>query len=71
MFALCLLLVSLVACGGQPAADSAKADVQDLLDSRSAAVLHHDETAYTRTGARTAYENLSAVPFASWSYRLT
>lgn len=71
MFALCLLLVSLVACGGQPAADSAKSDVQRLLDSRSAAVLHHDETAYTRTGARTAYENLSAVPFASWSYRLT
>ncbi|MGW3309894.1 hypothetical protein ACWDG9_25275 [Streptomyces sp. NPDC001073] len=71
VFALCLLLVSLVACGGQPAADSAKADVQRLLDSRSAAVLHHDETAYTRTGARTAYENLSAVPFASWSYRLT
>ncbi|MFF6989963.1 hypothetical protein [Streptomyces sp. NPDC010273] len=71
VFALCLLLVSLVACGGQPTADSAKADVQRLLDSRSAAVLHHDEAAYTRTGARTAYENLSAVPFASWSYRLT
>ncbi|MFF5299731.1 hypothetical protein ACFY5F_10230 [Streptomyces sp. NPDC013161] len=71
VLALCLLLVSLVACGGQPAANSAKAEVQGLLDRQSAAVLHHDETAYTRTGARTAYENLSAVPFASWSYRLT
>lgn len=71
MLALCLLLVPLVGCGGQPAADSAKADVQRLLDRRSTAVLHHDETAYARTGARTAYENLSAVPFASWSYRLT
>lgn len=71
MLALCLLLVSLVGCGGQPAADSAKAEVQSLLDRQSAAVLHDDETAYTRTGARTAYENLSAVPFASWSYRLT
>ncbi|MFG2371729.1 hypothetical protein ACGFY9_09650 [Streptomyces sp. NPDC048504] len=71
VLALCLLLVSLVGCGGQPAADSAKAEVQSLLDRQSAAVLHHDGTAYTRTGARTAYENLSAVPFASWSYRLT
>ncbi|MEV6513565.1 hypothetical protein AB0M61_46625 [Streptomyces sp. NPDC051642] len=71
MLALCLLLGSLVGCGGQPAANSAKAEVQSLLDRRSTAVLHHDETAYTRTGARTAYENLSAVPFASWSYRLT
>ncbi|MFJ9243136.1 hypothetical protein [Streptomyces sp. NPDC101776] len=71
MLALCLLLGSLVGCGGPPAADSAKAAVQSLLDRQSTAVLHHDETAYTRTGARTAYENLSAVPFASWSYRLT
>ncbi|MEW1831364.1 hypothetical protein [Streptomyces sp. NPDC088196] len=71
MFALCLLLGSLVGCGGQPAANSARAEVQSLLDRQSAAVLHHDEPAYTRTGARTAYENLSAVPFASWSYRLT
>ncbi|WP_405971592.1 hypothetical protein OG496_18110 [Streptomyces sp. NBC_00988] len=71
VLALWLLLVPLVGCGGQPAAGSAKAKVQSLLDRRSAAVLHHDETAYMRTGARTAYENLSAVPFASWSYRLT
>ncbi|MCX5242452.1 hypothetical protein OG824_45365 [Streptomyces prunicolor] len=71
MLALCLLLGSLVGCGGQPAANSAKAAVQSLLDRQSAAVLHHDGTAYARTGARTAYENLSAVPLASWSYRLT
>ncbi|WUV70738.1 hypothetical protein OG223_15500 [Streptomyces sp. NBC_01478] len=71
MLALCLLLGSLVGCGGPPVADSAKAEVQRLLDRRSAAVLHHDETAYTKTGARAAYENVSAVPLASWSYRLT
>jgi hypothetical protein len=71
VFALCLLLGSLVGCGGQPAGNSARAEVQSLLDRQSAAVLHHDGAAYARTGARTAYENLSAVPFASWSYRLT
>ncbi|MFI6548752.1 hypothetical protein ACIBO9_36465 [Streptomyces prunicolor] len=71
MLALCLLLGSLVGCGGQPAANSAEAAVQSLLDRQSAAVLHHDGAAYARTGARTAYENLSAVPLASWSYRLT
>jgi len=71
VLALCLLLGSLVACGGQPATDSAKAEVQRLLDRQSTAVLDHDESAYTRTGARTEYEDLSAVPFASWSYRLT
>ncbi|MEV0904636.1 hypothetical protein [Streptomyces hokutonensis] len=71
VLALCLLFGSLVACGGQPAPDSAKAAVQRLLDGQAAAVLHHDETAYARTGARTAYEHLSAVPLASWSYRLT
>ena len=71
MLALCLLLGSLVGCGGQPAANSAKAAVQSLLDRQSAAVLHHDAAAYARTGARTAYQNLSAVPLASWSYRLT
>ncbi|MET7489104.1 hypothetical protein [Streptomyces sp. NPDC005538] len=71
VLALCLLLGSLVGCGGQPAADSAKAEVQRLLDAQATAVLHHDETAYARTGSRTAYENLSAVPLAAWSYRLT
>jgi hypothetical protein len=71
VLALCLLFGSLVGCGGQPTADSATAEVQRLLDTRSTAVLHHDGAAYAKTGARTAYENLSAVPFASWSYRLT
>lgn len=60
-----------MACGGQPAADRATTDVQRLLDRQAAAVLHHDETAYLRTGARTAYEKVRAVPLASWSYRLT
>jgi hypothetical protein len=68
---LAALLVSLVACGGGPAADGARAEVQRLLDRRSAALLHHDAAAYARTGSRTGYRDLGAVPLAAWSYRLT
>lgn len=72
---LCLLLVSLlvslVACGGGPATDSARAEVQELLDRRSAALLHHDATAWARTGTRTGYTDLGAVPLTAWAYRLT
>ena len=71
MVALCLLLVSLVACGGKPAADSAKADVQRVLDRRAGAVLDRDEKAFLRTGALSWFGNLSAVPLAAWSYRVT
>jgi hypothetical protein len=67
---LAALLVSLVACGGGPA-DSARAEVQRLLDRRSAALLRHDDAAYARTGSRTGYPGLAAVPLAAWSYRLT
>ncbi|MFF9203005.1 hypothetical protein ACF1AE_14485 [Streptomyces sp. NPDC014986] len=69
--ALCLLLVSLVACGGGPAADGARAQVQSLLDRRADAVLRRDAAAYARTGTRAAFGNLRAVPFADWSYRVT
>ncbi|MET8243431.1 hypothetical protein ABZV31_02705 [Streptomyces sp. NPDC005202] len=69
--ALCLLLVSLVACGGRSATDTAGAEVQRLLDRRAEAVLRHDEPAYAATGTRASYANLRAVPFADWSYRLT
>ncbi|QOV38887.1 hypothetical protein IM697_11195 [Streptomyces ferrugineus] len=69
--ALCLLLVSLVGCGGRTATDSAKAEVQRLLDRRAAAIVDHDEAAYLRTGARGWFDNLRAVPLADWSYRLT
>lgn len=69
--ALCLLLVSLVGCGGRPATDAAKAEVQRLLDRRAAAILDHDQAAYLRTGARDRFGNLRAVPLADWSYRLT
>ncbi|MEV8591858.1 hypothetical protein [Streptomyces sp. NPDC052012] len=69
--ALCLLLVSLVSCGGGPATDAARAEVQSLLDRRARAVLAHDPTAYARTGTRAGYDNLRAVPLADWSYRLT
>jgi len=69
--ALCLLLGSLVACGGPTATDSAKSEVQQVLDGRATAVLHHDETAYLKSGTRAEYENLRAVPLAAWSYRLT
>ncbi|MDG9725337.1 hypothetical protein [Streptomyces sp. DH41] len=69
--ALCLLLVSLVACGGRTAADPARAQVQRVLDRRAAAVLDQDRTAYARTGTGVGFDNLSAVPLAAWSYRVT
>ncbi|MGC9496771.1 hypothetical protein [Streptomyces sp. WG7] len=68
--ALCLLLVSLVACGGRTAADPARAEVQRVLDRRAAAVLDHDRAAYARTGTGAGFDNLSAVPLAAWSYRV-
>ncbi|MCG8971252.1 MULTISPECIES: hypothetical protein [Streptomyces] len=69
--ALCLLLVSLVACGGRTAVDPVRTEVQRVLDRRAAAVLAHDRTAWTRTGTGTGFGNLSAVPLAAWSYRVT
>ncbi|WP_324783778.1 hypothetical protein [Streptomyces sp. H51] len=69
--ALALLLVCLVSCGGRPAADSARADVQRVLDRRAAAVLDRDRAAFLRTGALSWFENLRGVPFAGWSYRVT
>ncbi|MFJ3301829.1 hypothetical protein ACIPSA_01675 [Streptomyces sp. NPDC086549] len=71
---LCLLLVPLSGssgCGGPTAADSARTEVQHVLDRRAAALLGHDEAAYGETGTRTPYENLRTVPLASWAYRLT
>jgi hypothetical protein len=68
---LVLLLVCLVACGGRPAADPARADVQRVLDRRADAVLDRDRAAFVRTGALSWFENLRAVPLAAWSYRLT
>ncbi|MFD3841191.1 hypothetical protein ACFWWC_33755 [Streptomyces sp. NPDC058642] len=68
---LCLLLVSLVGCGGRPASDTASADVQRLLDRRSAAVVDRDRAAFRRTGELDWFENARGVPFAAWSYRLT
>ncbi|MFE1029151.1 hypothetical protein ACFW5I_32080 [Streptomyces sp. NPDC058818] len=69
--ALCLLLVSLVACGGRAAADPVPAEVQRVLDRRAEAVLDHDRTAYTRTGTGAGFDNLGEVPLAAWSYRVT
>jgi hypothetical protein len=69
---LCLLLASLVACGGSPTpTDSVKADVQHLLDRRAAAVLDRDTAAVAGTGAAGWFEDVSAVPLASWSYKVT
>ncbi|MFF4929538.1 hypothetical protein ACFY2H_11715 [Streptomyces griseofuscus] len=68
--ALCLLL-SLTGCAGRTAADSAKGEVQHLLDLRSAALLRHDAEAYGATGASTEYTRLRALPLASWAYRIT
>ncbi|MFD9007227.1 hypothetical protein ACFV0T_40940 [Streptomyces sp. NPDC059582] len=69
--ALCLLLVSLVGCGGRPATDGARAEVQRLLDARAAAVLGHDEPAYRATGTPAGFDHVKAVPFSAWSYRVT
>ncbi|MEZ7157612.1 hypothetical protein ACBR38_21585 [Streptomyces sp. MAD19A] len=69
--ALCLLLAALVGCGGGPAVDAARAEVQSLLDRRAEAVLDRDAAAYARTGTRDGFDNLRAVPLADWSYRLT
>lgn len=69
--ALCLLLVSLVGCGGRPATDSAQAEVQRVLDGRAAAILDRDRAAFLETGAQDWFGHLRAVPFADWSYRLT
>ena len=71
MVALCLLLVSLVSCGGRPTTQSARAEVQAVLDRRAAAVLDHDARAYAATGTATPYARLRAVPLAAWSYRVT
>ncbi|WP_405873619.1 hypothetical protein [Streptomyces sp. NBC_00005] len=69
--ALVLLLVSLVACGGQPGGGSAKVDLQRVLDRRSTAVLDRDRAAFLKTGALSWFENLRGVPLAAWSYRVT
>ncbi|GGS96399.1 hypothetical protein GCM10010254_15430 [Streptomyces chromofuscus] len=69
--ALCLLLVSLVACGGRAATDSARDDVQRLLDRRAAAVLAHDASGYRHTGSAGGFAEVRALPLADWSYRLT
>ncbi|WP_437030563.1 hypothetical protein [Streptomyces sp. enrichment culture] len=66
---LCLLLVSLVACGGP--ADGTRAEVQSMLDRRARALLDADAAAHARTGTRAGYDNLRAVPLADWSYRVT
>ncbi|MFF9282031.1 hypothetical protein [Streptomyces griseosporeus] len=68
---LCLLLVALVGCGGRPAADTARAEVQRLLDRRAAALLGHDRAAYGATGTLAGYAELGQVPFAEWDYRVT
>lgn len=65
------LLLPLTGCGGHTVTDSARAEVQRVLDRRAAALLGHDETAYGATGTRTEYTRLRALPLASWSYRVT
>lgn len=68
---LCLLLVSLVACGGRPATDGARTEVQAVLDRRAAAVLGHDARAYAATGRAVPYARLRDLPLDAWSYRVT
>ncbi|WP_373304049.1 hypothetical protein [Streptomyces cinerochromogenes] len=64
------LLLPLTGCDRPTATDSARAEVQQVLDRRAAALLGHDETAYGTTGARGDYTRLRALPLASWSYRV-
>ncbi|MFJ9718275.1 hypothetical protein ACIRPQ_20390 [Streptomyces sp. NPDC101213] len=66
-----LLLVLLVGCGGRPATDGVRTEVQRVLDRRAAAVLAHDAAAYAATGDPAGYARLRAVPLAAWSYRVT
>ncbi|MDH6626780.1 hypothetical protein M2271_004603 [Streptomyces sp. LBL] len=66
-----VLLVALVGCGGRPATDHTRTDLQQILDRRATAVLDRDRAAFVRTGALSWFENLSAVPLAAWSYRVT
>ncbi|WP_225822701.1 hypothetical protein [Streptomyces naphthomycinicus] len=65
------LLLPLAGCAGKPAGDPARAEVQRVLDRRSAALLDHDEAAYGATGTRTQYTRLRALPLASWAYKVT
>ncbi|MEU0336161.1 hypothetical protein [Streptomyces sp. NPDC006193] len=65
------LLLPLAGCGTKTTADPLRAEVQQVLDRRAAALLAHDETAYGATGVRTQYTRLRALPLASWSYRIT
>ncbi|MFJ4470606.1 hypothetical protein ACIP2X_24440 [Streptomyces sp. NPDC089424] len=69
--ALCLLLVALVGCGGGPVADTARDDVQRLLDRRAAAVLGRDESGYRDTGSAAGFAAVRDLPLADWSYRVT
>src|SRR5262245_557108 len=68
---LVLLFVSLVACGGKPAGEPAKGDLERVLDRRSTAVLDRDRAAFLTTGELGWFENLRGMPFAAWSYRVT
>ncbi|MGW0421248.1 hypothetical protein [Streptomyces sp. NPDC003015] len=69
---LCLLLTALVGCGGRPTAgDTARADVQRVLDRRAAAVLDRDKAGIAETGTASWFADVSAVPLASWGYKVT
>jgi len=77
------VLTALVGCGGRAAPDSAAADVQRVLDRRAAAVVDRDAKAYLATessvpdavgqlaSGTAEFDNLSGVPLAAWSYRVT
>ncbi|WP_229877133.1 hypothetical protein [Streptomyces bluensis] len=80
---LSLAFTLVVGCGGGPAPDAARADVQHVLDRRAAAVLERNASAYRGTQAPVSgsrdhpaaepgeFANLRGLPLASWSYRLT
>lgn len=79
----CLALALLVGCADGAPADSARADVQRMLDRRAEAVLERDAPAYRATEMSTGstagqlatgaaeFANLRSLPLTSWSYHLT
>ncbi len=66
-----VLLGLVSACGGREVADAARDSVQRVLDRRAEAIVADDAAAYGRTGTRAGFDELAAVPFADWVYRVT
>jgi hypothetical protein len=67
---LCLLFGALVGCGGGPAPDPVRTEVQRVLDRRATALLDRDAAGYAATGTRAGFDRVREVPLADWTYRV-